>query len=151
MTMVQHDVDVVVRIEPWAGSDYARIRITTGYSQQLQSLLDDAHIKNSTAMEFSAGSDAMELISVTAGTPEFWEAMAAVVVAFIGRHAGKRVRVQIRDRTITDLKGYSSSDVERLLRTAAELQESAEAQERARWELPRDDAGSGSPEQLPDA
>jgi citrate lyase gamma subunit len=130
MTVTTHDADVVIRIEPWMTSDHVKIRVTDGYRQQLQSLLTEAHLDNSQALEFSAASTAMELISVTVSTPEFWEALGAVIVAFLQRHGNKRVRVEISDRTGLDLTGYSRRDVERLLRVAAEMHEQATE----RWE-----------------
>jgi hypothetical protein len=54
MTTVQHDGDVVVRIEPWAGTGYAKVRITPGCREQLQGLLTEADVDNSMALEFSA-------------------------------------------------------------------------------------------------
>jgi hypothetical protein len=63
-------------------------------------------------------------------TPELWEALGAAVVAFLQRHENKRVRVEISDRMRLDLTGYSPTDVERLLRVAAEMHEQATE----RWE-----------------
>ena len=74
--------------------------------------------------------------------------MGAAVGAFIGRHAGRRVRVEISDRTITDLHGYSRSEAESLMRTVAELPKRSEA----RWQqMLRDNSGPSNPDQLPDA
>lgn len=121
MTNVRQDADVVIRIEPWEGTGYAKIRITPGYREQLQGLLTEFDVDNSMAMEFSAGSAAMELISVAVNTPEVWAAVGGAVGAFIGRHEGRRVRVEASDRTVTDLHGYSRKDAESLMRTIAEL------------------------------
>ena len=125
----------MVRIEPWVDSDLVRIRITDGYRVQMQSLLTEARIQNSQAMEFSAASTAMELISVTVSIPEFWEALGAAVVAFLKRHENKRVRVEISNRADIDLtgSGYSPSEAERLIRLAAELHERTAAREQDRW------------------
>ena len=123
--MTTHDdTDVVIRLEPWVASGSVRIRITDGYRQQLQSLLTEAHLDNTQALEHSAANATMELISVTVSTPEFWEALGAAVVAFFKRHENKQVRVEISDRPL-DLTGYSQADVERLMRVAAELHEQA--------------------------
>ncbi len=90
----------------------------------------------------------MELISVAVSTPEVWAAMSGAVGAFIGRHTGRWVRVEISDRTVTDLRGYDRKDAESLMRTAAELH----ARSEARWQqMLRDDAGPSNSEQLPDA
>lgn len=146
--MAQQDADVVVRIELWEGTGYAKIRITPGYREQLQGLLTEADVDNSMAMESSAGSAAMELISVAVSSPEVWAAMGTAVGAFIGRHVGRRVRVEVSDRTVTDLHGYSRKDAESLMRTVAELHDRREAE----WQQKlRDDAGPSRPDQLPDA
>jgi hypothetical protein len=150
MTTVQQDADVVVRIEPWDGAGYAKIRITPGYRQQLLGLLREADIGNSTAMEFSAGSDVMELISVAVGTPQAWVAMGGVVTAFIGRNVHKRVRVEITgDRTFIEQRGYPKSDaVLPLIREAEKRHGRSEAE----WqEMLRHASKPSSPEQLPDA
>ena len=129
MATVQQDADVVVRIEPWEGTGYAKIRITAGYREQLQALLTEADVKNSMAMEFSAGSAAMELISVVVSSEAAWAAMGTAVGAFFTRHASRRVRMEISDRTISaDVRAYSKKEAESLMRTVAELHDRREAE-----------------------
>ncbi len=70
------------------------------------------------------------------------------VYPFIGRHVGRRVRVEVSDRTVTDLHGYSRKDAESLMRTVAELHDRREAE----WQqMLRHTSGSSSPDQLPEA
>ncbi|MFI7510608.1 hypothetical protein ACIBSS_27695 [Micromonospora aurantiaca] len=148
MTTVQQDADIVVRIEPWAGTGYAKIRITPGCREQLQGLLTEAGVDNSMALEFSAGSAAMELISIAVSTPEVWVATGGAVGAFIGRHVGRRVRVEVSDRTVADLHGYSRKDAESLMRTIPELHDIREAE----WQqLLRRNPETTTSDQLPDA
>lgn len=149
MTTVQQDTDVVVRIEPWEGTGYAKIRITPGYREQLQAMLTEADVENSMAMEFSAGSAAMELISVVVSSEGAWAAVGTAVGAFFGRHASRRVRMEISDRTISaDVRAYSKKDAEALMRTIAELHDQREAE----WQQAlRYTARPSSPEQLPEA
>ncbi|WP_432903956.1 hypothetical protein ACQP1S_06130 [Micromonospora matsumotoense] len=137
----------MVRIEPWAGTGYAKIRITPGYREQLQGLLTEADVDNSMASEFSAGSAAMELISVAVSTPEVWAEMGGAVGAFIGRHVGRRVRVEVGD-SVTDLHGYSRKDAESLMRAIAKLHDRREAG----WQLLlRRTSEPTTPDQLPGA
>ncbi len=121
--MTHPDTDVVIRIEPSMDSDVL-IRITDGYREQLQSLLTEQHLDSSQALEHSAASAAMELISVTVSTPEFWQALSAAVAAFLLRHENKRVQIEIGGRSY-DLTGYSGKDAERLIRAAGEMHEQA--------------------------
>jgi hypothetical protein len=149
MTTVQQDTDVVVRIEPWEGTGYAKIRITPGYREQLQALLDEADVENSMAVEFSAGSAAMELISVVVSSEAAWAAMGTAVGAFFGLHASRRVRMEISDRSISvDARAYSKKDAESLMRTAFELH----GQREAEWQQAlRYTSRPSNPDQLPEA
>ncbi|MEW2427759.1 hypothetical protein AB0877_07080 [Micromonospora sp. NPDC047644] len=148
MTTAHQDADVVVRIEPWAGTGYAKIRVSPGYREQLQGLLTEADVDNSMGIEFSAGSAAMELISVAVSTPEVWAAVGGAVGAFIGRHVGRRVRVEVSDRMVVDLHGYTRKDAESLMLTIAQLHDRREAE----WQqLLRRNSEATTPDQLSDA
>jgi membrane-associated two-gene conflict system component 1 (EACC1) len=149
MTTVQQDTDVVVRIEPWNGTGYAKIRITPGHREQMQALLTEADVENSMGLEFSAGSAAMELISVVVGNEAAWMAFSAAVGAFFTRLTGRRVRMEISDRSISaDVRAYSKKDAESLMRTVAELHDQREAE----WQQALSyTSRPSSPDQLPEA
>lgn len=67
-----------------------------------------------------ASSGVVEIIQAI-GATSMWAGLAAVLVAFIKGHTGRKVIITTKDNTIIHAEGLTSAELERILEVAANV------------------------------
>lgn len=104
---------VFLGIMSWADDEQMKLYVQPEFDAELRAVLDEAGIRHSIGMEFSAGWDhAIAVLSLAGGTAPFWLALGKVLTAWLSRHDKKVVEV---DGKRINLSGFSAKDAEQLI------------------------------------
>lgn len=97
----------------WADEEQMKLYVQPEFDAELRTMLNEAGIRHSIGMEFSAGWDhATAVLSLAGGTAPFWLALGKVLTAWLSRHDKKAVEV---DGRRINLSGFNANDAEQLI------------------------------------
>jgi hypothetical protein len=117
--------EIVLRLDSWYDDRAIGIAVTAAYSAELAEAL---RVEGFDPDEGSDGArtSVTDVLVAAIENPAAWTALAGCILAFIRRHRGKRVSLQLDSQSV-EFKDYSAKDVARVVEALRVAHEARQA------------------------